>query len=290
MQEEVKKQQAEHFIVGYRFSPEEIEEPGIRFEDTMYLLNRLAKLKPDYFHVSMGSWNRTSIIDKEDSQPLLEKYIEQQSEELAQIALIGVGGIGQRSDAEAALEAGYDLVAVGKAFLVEPNWVEKTKSDEEIKDFADINEQDRLQIPEPLWDVMDFMIRDVKAEEEKYEYLKELQNTKITFNPGTYEASVEGHDGSDILMKVTFSDTKILAIELDRQEQLDAVATSVFKRLPEEIITGQTLQVDVISGATVTSKSLIDGVADAVEKANGNSEALRARSKDAVQWESTEEK
>ncbi|WP_051932717.1 FMN-binding protein [Carnobacterium inhibens] len=287
VQEEVKKQQAEHFIVGYRFSPEEIEEPGIRFEDTMYLLNRLAKLKPDYFHVSMGSWNRTSIIDKEDSQPLLEKYIEQQSEELAQIALIGVGGIGQRSDAEAALEAGYDLVAVGKAFLVEPNWVEKTKSDEEIKDFADINEQDRLQIPEPLWDVMDFMIKDVKAEEEKYEYLKELQNTKITFNPGTYEASVEGHDGSDILMKVTFSDTKILAIELDRQEQLDAVATSVFKRLPEEIITGQTLQVDVISGATVTSKSLIDGVADAVEKANGNSEALRVRSKDAVQWEST---
>ena len=44
---------------------------------------------------------------------------------------------------------------------------------------------------------------------------------------------------------------------------------------------------DVISGATVTSKSLIDGVADAVEKANGNSEALRVRSKEVVQWEST---
>lgn len=288
VQEEVKKQQAEHFIVGYRFSPEEIEEPGIRFEDTMYLLNRLAKLKPDYFHISMGSWNRSSIINKEDSQPLLEKYIEQQSEELAQIALIGVGGVGQRIDAEATLKAGYDLVAVGKAFLVEPNWVEKAKSDEEIKDFADISEQNLLHVPEPLWDVMDFMIRDVQAEEQKYEQLKELQNVKITFNPGTYEASVEGHDGSGILMKVTFSDTKILAIELDGQEQPDAVATTVFKRLPEEIITGQTLQVDVISGATVTSKSLIDGVADAVEKANGNSEALRVRSKDAVQWESTE--
>ena len=134
---------------------------------------------------------------------------------------------------------------------------------------------------------MDFMIRDVQAEEQKYEQLKELQKAKITFNPGTYDASVEGHDGSGILMKVTFSDTKILAIELDGQEQPDAVATSVFKRLPEEIISGQTLQVDVISGATVTSKSLIDGVADAVEKANGNSEALRVRSKDAVQWEST---
>lgn len=290
VQEEAMKQQAANFIVGYRFSPEEIEEPGIRFEDTMYLLNRLAKLKPDYFHVSMGSWNRTSIINKEDTQPLLEKYIEQQSDELAKIALIGVGGIGQRGDAEAVLDAGYDLVAVGKAFLVEPNWVEKVKLNEAVKDFADINEQNQLQIPEPLWDVMDFMIKDVKAEEEKYEQLKELQHAKITFNPGTYEASVEGHDGNDIGMKVTFSDTKILAIELDDQEQLDAIGTSVFKRLPEEIIAGQTLQVDVISGATVTSKSLIDGVADAVEKANGNSEALRVRSKEVVQWESTEGK
>ncbi|WP_373471197.1 oxidoreductase [Carnobacterium alterfunditum] len=286
VQEEAKKQQAEDFIVGYRFSPEEIEEPGITFEDTMYLLNRLAKLKPDYFHISMGNWNRTSIRDKEDSQPLIKKYAELQSEELAQIALIGVGGIGQRNDAEAALESGYDLVAIGKAFLVEPNWVEKAEAGKEIKNFADINEQDRLHVPEPLWDVMDFMIRDVEADEEKYEHLKALQNVKITFNPGTYEASAEGHDGSDIPIKVTFSDTEIVAIELENQEQTDAVATSVFKRLPEEIIDGQTLQVDIISGATVTSRSLIDGVAYAVEKAGGNSEALRVRSKAAVQWSS----
>lgn len=290
VQEEAKKQGADHFIVGYRFSPEEIEEPGIRFEDTMYLLNRLAKLKPDYFHVSMGSWNRTSIMDKEDSQPLLKKYIEQRSEDLARIALIGVGGIGQRSDAEAALEEGYDFVAVGKSFLVEPHWVGKAEAGEEIKNFADISEQDLLHVPEPLWDVMDFMIRDVEADEQKYEHLKALQNVKITFNPGTYEASAEGHDGSSIPMKVTFSDTKIVAIELAGQEQTDAVATSVFKRLPEEIINGQTLQVDVISGATVTSKSLIDGVADAVEKAGGNAEALRVRSKAVVQWDSPEGK
>jgi len=52
--------------------------------------------------------------------------------------------------------------------------------------------------------------------------------------------------------------------------------------LPEEIIDEQTLQVDIISDATVTSISLIDGVADAVEKAGGNSESLRVRSKSAI--------
>lgn len=30
------------FIIGYRFSPEELEVPGIRFEDTLYLLEKLA--------------------------------------------------------------------------------------------------------------------------------------------------------------------------------------------------------------------------------------------------------
>lgn len=50
MQRVVEEQKAENFIIGYRFSPEELEEPGIHFEDTMFLLNTLAELHPDYFH------------------------------------------------------------------------------------------------------------------------------------------------------------------------------------------------------------------------------------------------
>ncbi|MEJ7301331.1 flavocytochrome c, partial [Staphylococcus caprae] len=34
VQHVVAEKEASHFIIGYRFSPEEIEEPGIRFEDT----------------------------------------------------------------------------------------------------------------------------------------------------------------------------------------------------------------------------------------------------------------
>ena len=36
------------FIIGYRFSPEELEVPGIRFEDTLYLLEKLAARGVDY--------------------------------------------------------------------------------------------------------------------------------------------------------------------------------------------------------------------------------------------------
>lgn len=183
VQEETKRQRKEDFIIGYRFSPEEIEELGIRFADTMVLLNHLAKWRPDYFHVSMGSWNRTSIVDKEDRTRLIDNYLAMQSDELAQIPLIGVGNIGQRADAEKALEAGYDLVSVGKGFLVEPKWVQKAKANEPIREFVEIHEQRSLCIPDPLWDVMSFLIQEDKEDERKYERLKKWQHTKQKREP-----------------------------------------------------------------------------------------------------------
>ena len=49
------------FIIGYRFSPEEMEVPGIRFDDTMYLLEKLAARGLDYLHFSVGATLRPSI-------------------------------------------------------------------------------------------------------------------------------------------------------------------------------------------------------------------------------------
>ena len=277
-----KEQGAENFIIGYRFSPEEIEEPGIRFEDTMYLLDVLAQYEPDYFHFSMNSWKRTSIVDKDDQEPLIDKYYAQRTEKLAQIPIMGVGGISQRKDAEEAIEK-YDLISVGKAYLVEPKWATKIMNDEEIKDFADINEQEALKIPGPLWKVMDFMIVDKAEEERKYERLKALQNVEVKFNPGTYSVFARGHNG-DLPMEVTFSEDKILSIEIDDSTESEGIANPAFERLPQEIIDGQTLNVDVISGATVTSEAVIDGVAAAVEKAGMDPDVLRARPKKAVEW------
>ncbi|MCQ7056876.1 oxidoreductase, partial [Clostridioides difficile] len=48
------------FIVGYRFSPEEFEEPGIRLEDTLWLLSQLRESRLDYVHVSLNNYDRVS--------------------------------------------------------------------------------------------------------------------------------------------------------------------------------------------------------------------------------------
>lgn len=279
----VSQMDAENFIVGYRFSPEELEEPGISFDDTMFLLNEMAKLKPDYLHFSMGSYNRASIVHAEDREPLITKYLAMRSPELESIPIMGVGSILQKDDAEQALQLGYDLLAIGKGFLVEPNWVKEVQSNHAIIDYADIHSQKKILIPDPLWDFMEYMIVDPEEEKRKHERLKELQQIKVNFKPGSYTVAARGHN-NELPVEVTFSQDRIELIKVDHSSESEGLSDQVFERLPEQIISGQTLNVDAISGATASSQGLIDGIAEAVELAGASSEVLRARPKPTIQW------
>jgi urocanate reductase len=273
------------FIIGYRFSPEEIEEPGIRFIDTMYLLDKLATHGLDYFHFSMGNWARNSIVEPENRDMLITQYRQLQSERVAKVPVIGVGGIAQRADAEKAIEHGYSMVSVGKGYLVEPTWASKALNNETCAEFADIAQQEELQIPNPLWEIMDYMIVDSAAEALKHQRIKELQKVKIEFKPGEYTAYGRGHN-SDLPVTVTFSEDKILDITVDSSKESDGIANPAFERIPQQILNDQTLNIDVISGATVSSQAVIDGVANAVNLAGGNAEALRCKARKAVEWSS----
>ena len=84
-------------------------------------------------------------------------------------------------------------------------------------------------------------------------------------------------------MKVQLSEDKIVSIEVDDSGESEGIANPVFERLPQDIINGQTLNVDVISGATVTSEGIVQGIADAIE-CGEDPDILRARPKPVVQW------
>lgn len=278
---------AENFILGYRFSPEELEEPGIRFDDTMYLLNTLAEENLDYFHFSMGIYTRNSIVQADDPELLISKYLAARSETLAKIPVIGVGGILQKADADNALEIGYDLVAVAKGFLVEPHWVEMIREDKTVKAFADIRDRKNLVIPTPLWKFMDEsfqLIKDTDAEIKKAERLVELMGKALEFKEGEYHVSAKGHN-SDLPMVVTFSKNKIAGIEIDSSGESEGLSDMVFERLPQQIIEFQTLNVDAVSGASTTSQGVVDGVADAVLLASNQDavDVLKARQKPTVE-------
>ena len=125
------------FIIGYRFSPEEMEVPGIRFDDTLYLLEKLAARGLDYLHFSVGASLRSSIVDTTDPTPLIEKYVAMRSETLAQVPVMGVGGVVNDSDIDSAMAHGYDLIAVGRACIAYPDWAERIADGQTLDLFID---------------------------------------------------------------------------------------------------------------------------------------------------------
>lgn len=98
----------------------------------------------------------------------------------------------------------------------------------------------------------------------------------LSFNPGTYEVTATGHNG-ELPMRVTLSADRIEDIEIDTSSETKGIADVAFERIPKEIIDGQTLAVDAISGASITSHGVIDGVARAVKEAGANPDELKKR-------------
>jgi fumarate reductase flavoprotein subunit len=104
------------------------------------------------------------------------------------------------------------------------------------------------------------------------------ESEKVEFTPGTYDVSAVGHNG-DLPMKVTLSKDKIEAIDIDTRSESAGIADVVFSRIPKDILNGQTLNIDVISGASVTSNGVVEGVAKAIQLSGANPDLLKERPK-----------
>ncbi|MBA2939833.1 NADH-dependent flavin oxidoreductase [Paenibacillus sp. CGMCC 1.16610] len=143
----------EPFIVGYRISPEEMENPGITMEDTLHLVDVLAERKLDYIHVSVRGFWDGSIRDKEDTR---SRVLLIQDRAANRVPVIGVGGLYSPEDVTKALETGVSLVALAHAIIMEPKWVEKvlTNRDAEIRSTLPKSAQKELVIPDPMWDLL----------------------------------------------------------------------------------------------------------------------------------------
>jgi len=152
--EEVEKVVAEHakepFIVGYRFSPEEPETPGITMKDTLALVDALAEKKLDYLHVSLMEYWSAPRRGVEDTRSRLEIIQERVGHK---VPVMGVGSIYTADDAIKALESGVPLLAIGRELIIDPDWVEKVETgrEQEIVTQLSKNDQERLVIPDPLW-------------------------------------------------------------------------------------------------------------------------------------------
>lgn len=113
------------FLLGYRFSPEEIEEPGITLFDTLQLLDQLIKNGVDYLHASMKDVYRKSMRNELNNTPIIHSIIKQINN---RVPFIAVGNINTKAKAEEVLSLGIPFVSVGKALLLEPDFLIKDDS------------------------------------------------------------------------------------------------------------------------------------------------------------------
>ncbi|KIS41862.1 flavocytochrome c [Kosakonia radicincitans] len=243
------------FIIGYRFSPEELEVPGIRFDDTMFLLEKLAARGVDYLHFSVGAALRPSINDTSDPTPLIDKYCAMRSDVLAQVPVMGVGGVVNAADAEQGLDHGYDLIAVGRACIAYPDWAARIANGENLELFIDSTQREALNIPEPLWrfSLVEAMIRDMSMGEAK-------------FKPGLFVETVQD-DTSEMVINVSLETDRIAGIELASAPQ-SVEFTSSFEEIRDRILDANSPHVDAISGATSQSEAVKKAVSKAMLKSS----------------------
>lgn len=232
------------FIIGYRFSPEETEEPGIRFDDTLFLMDKLAVKGLDYIHFSMNHILRSSLVDTSDSEPLIDKFIRERSAALAQVPVIGVGSVLSATDAETAFEHGYDLVAVGKGSIAYTDWARQILEGNTLSLAIDSTRREALSIPEPLWlfPQVAAMIRDTSLAGGK-------------FAPGLYSETIQDECG-ECRLTVTLAEDRITDLEMETTQPADIEFTTHFNELRDRILEANSPYVDAVTGATTQSEAV----------------------------------
>jgi len=145
-------------IAGFRITPFEAESNGYTLEDAKLLCGELARLNLDYISVSLDDYRMSRptgearVYDRpvEKTYTLAESPITEFSRVIAgRSAVMASGGIKTCADAEGAIKMGADLVAVGRAVVVDPEWLSKVRSKSEASILAGLP-KDEFQIAEAL--------------------------------------------------------------------------------------------------------------------------------------------
>lgn len=143
------------FIIGYRFSPEEKETPGIRMETTKELIGKLVEKPIDYLHASLSevhSETRKGKYKDIERIELLHQWID------GQMPLIGIGSVFTADQALRAIEEGnIEMIALGRVLLLDYNFISKIEEgrEDEIFEYFDRNREDKYGLPELLWGQLD---------------------------------------------------------------------------------------------------------------------------------------
>lgn len=131
----------ENFIVGYRISPEEINlaSVGYTWHDSVKLVEKLtAKYSFDYVHLSLPAYDAKPADSDQTFAQLFRPYLSEGTK------LMIVGGVVDRQSAQKAMDLA-DLVAVGKAQLIDANFAGKLIEGKDQDIVTEMTDQSELE-------------------------------------------------------------------------------------------------------------------------------------------------
>ncbi len=87
--------------------------------------------------------------------------------------------------------------------------------------------------------------------------------------PGTYTGSSKGF-GGDVTVTVVVSENEIVKLTIDGSHETENIGSFAVEMLPEKILSAQTPNVDVLTGATVSSGAILRALKDALTQAGAD--------------------
>lgn len=96
----------------------------------------------------------------------------------------------------------------------------------------------------------------------------------LAMTAGTYEGEGSGIGGA-VKVAVTVSENEIEKVEVLEHSETAGICDPAIERLPAEIVRKQSLAVDTVAGATITSKAILAAAEGALTAAGADIEALK---------------
>ncbi len=92
--------------------------------------------------------------------------------------------------------------------------------------------------------------------------------TASVYTDGTYTGSAKGMNG-DVTVEVKIAADKIESVTVTDHKETPGISDPAIEKVPGEIVEKNSVEVDVVAGATFTSEAIINAVAQALDKASG---------------------
>lgn len=137
------------FLLGYRISPEEREEGGYRVPDICPLVDGLIAEGIDYLHISLNDVLGARPLGT-DTRLTVEQVIAHVGK---RVPVLAAGMLRTPAQAQTALDLGLSLAVVGKALVINPDWVGLAQAgcSEQISQELVLDKRAALSIPDGLW-------------------------------------------------------------------------------------------------------------------------------------------